>query len=515
MINSTLETPVQRLFHYASKFYPDYFKRCEKGYSLAELAAFEKELGFELPNSIKEFYQRIGGEKGYIGLLTWPIKELDLILFLHKYHSQHLPRFTPYTNAPHAVKLDFDYKRRFAILDDSGGSCIYLDFDPNTEGSYGQLILIFRDNPEVHYLITSSFEEFIEIFIQQFENHFVSLNTRDSDEGYFVYSSHELKGKLSESGGIFSIIKNPKHEKPQKGKSMNFTSVWLNSITNTNYNSLGRNVDEIYQSDLDRIFHLNIFDDNLSTIEHLLLFPNVAEISFFIRDNEIPDKVWEILSKTNVGTIRFITKPKGVIDFNKLATIESITQIKFTIFDYGHHIIDDFPTKNIIHIGKLKNLRTLVLADAAIMDISFLKDIPSLSFLSLTGVMNVKNWEMIGHLKNLVALNLKESNFSDFSILNQLPKLESVNLKECPMLDASTFSQLDKPLTFFCEKSFFIKIADNAIEKGHSFSGWYSDINVELFERVSKKYYQAKEKVREEAPKYSKREIVASQLTLF
>jgi cell wall assembly regulator SMI1 len=459
-------TPIQEFFSHVGKIIPHYRKSCTKGYTKEELLEFEKKIGFKLPDAVKEFYETIRGDQ--MGLANgWCFMPLI---------NEELPYYFSgsFVDNPKKVKPIWNSKKRFPVITDNGGSVIYLDCDPDKEGTFGQLILVFRDDPEIVFSVANNFESFI-IFLN---NEFKSKRVKDDSSPDFTYlafiNSGNLEPWVTLSRSLSGQISSTSNEK------LSLDSSTKEAIK---YGFLKRKaVEDMTYSDVDRVYSLIIRDNNLENLEPLTLFPNIAKVQFYFKDSiTIPNRLWDILQKTRVSDISFVLNNHSL----KLVDSEGILKLK-TLSKLS--LIFDSKIENINLLTQLTELRNLELNQEC--DLSFLKGMPNLFALDLRkDSVNYQNWEVISSLHELTNLSIPMSNFSEISLLVPLTKLQHLSLGNSLISNTSAFENLPSKLWIGCSYDLFEKIFDIAIKKQFTFESFYSQPTKkqeELYEKYRK-----------------------------
>ena len=100
------------------------------------------------------------------------------------------------------------------------------------------------------------------------------------------------------------------------------------------------------ESDLDRIYYVDLFEENLSSIEVLALFPNIAIVN--VNTNYISDGIVEILAKTRVAMLDSYAE---TIDFKQLVALKHVVDIK----------ISCKTIENIEYLSEFKHLKSLTI----------------------------------------------------------------------------------------------------------------------------------------------------------
>ncbi|WP_066308937.1 SMI1/KNR4 family protein [Bacillus sp. FJAT-29814] len=138
----------------------------------SDISMLEKETGFTLPDSFKALYSIHNGDKDYIGLffgLDW--LSIDDILFHWKNNKKWHNEFSSsdiVSFEKGKIKEEYYHPGWLPIAYDGGGNYIGFDFSPGPDGTVGQIISFGRDEEKL-FVISNSFQELLDLLIQQFE----------------------------------------------------------------------------------------------------------------------------------------------------------------------------------------------------------------------------------------------------------------------------------------------------------------------------------------------------------
>jgi cell wall assembly regulator SMI1 len=194
----------------------------------AQIANFESELSFKLPDEIKQSYQVHNGQalrNSACGLINgkWRLLPLEEILEHWPFHGLNdeiisptddisegnrqylidsevqLPLFTMKSFGP--IKPVWWTRKWVPIAYDNGGAYIMIDLDPCPEGDIGQLILWFHDDEHLT-LVSKSYSIWLHNFAADLQSNIYRL---DEESGClvprreFIYSFNEDFGWLPAS----------------------------------------------------------------------------------------------------------------------------------------------------------------------------------------------------------------------------------------------------------------------------------------------------------------------------
>lgn len=151
----------------------DMFK-LNKQASQGEISMLEAHIGLQLPSSLKDFLSVHNGQNQGPGLLfglrllsTSDIRtNWDLWRSLESDGLNEELQDSMSSKPEGFIKPMYLNRRWIPLTHDHGGNHIGLDYDPDSQGTSGQIIVFGRDEDEKK-LIAKSFDEFITIFIEQ------------------------------------------------------------------------------------------------------------------------------------------------------------------------------------------------------------------------------------------------------------------------------------------------------------------------------------------------------------
>lgn len=203
---------------------------------------------------------------------------------------------------------------------------------------------------------------------------------------------------------------------------------------------------------------ISFFIDEMNTIEELS-FSNEVDFTFTKSFKNLRKLNVKISSSNNLQIISELVQLKEVsIDFTKDIDLSILKNLKeLTSLTIGQHL------SNIDFLKELTNLKRFSLFPSNLEDLSPITYIDKLEHLWIWGgkfkninevgkLTNLKllvihsflidNPEFIGNLINLETLWLKINNISSLSFLNKLEKLKNLDIKSNPISDISILSKL-------------------------------------------------------------------------
>ncbi len=442
-----MENIIEKLFQEIENTFPEYKKTLEKGYIQEEISFFEKKLDFLLPQTYKQLLKHLSEDFNIA--FGWSFTPLERSIHLA---NEELNYSNGKPSNSKKVKSTHNPKKRLSIIEDYGGSAIFLDFDAVNEQDNGQLILILRDYPENFFLIAKNLEEFIEKIIIEFQQKRVELKN-----DYFSFSCHnDYRFWIDLSIQQDESIETDTNE-------IEIGEIWGKSIKE-NEDFYEYSPTSIKKSDLKKIKYLNIFPENFNNLEMINLFPNIIKVYISAKDTIIPDKIWTLLSEFEGLEVDINT---DFFDIKNLLNLKKLLNL---------HIFSN-QLENMQYFSELNSLETLSLSNLENLDFSFLEKLENLKVLeiksSLTAIKRttkIINLDKLALLKNLSSLELHYTDFNDFKILKQLPKLSFLCLVENKNVDYNEFSLIKKKLKISCDWIFFENTVHTVVEIGHTYS---------------------------------------------
>ena len=191
----------QKIESWLMQQYPEMITDLNQGCTQAELLGFEKETGFQLPQSFKDFYLSHNGQKGenYLGLF-YDVSLLPLQRIVDEWRmwSRIADEWNEEENSefqsslmPNKVKALYVNKKwlPFAVIWDS--NYLGLDFDPEINGNVGQVINFGREE-EQKTVLDGSFDEFVNWFLNQLECGNYLIGTEDGSK-FFIQKDLETR----------------------------------------------------------------------------------------------------------------------------------------------------------------------------------------------------------------------------------------------------------------------------------------------------------------------------------
>lgn len=349
----------------------------------------EEETGYHLPDSFKNLYSLHNGDRDYFGLffgLQW--LSIDGIL-QHwknnkKYHDE-LFSSNLISFEKGKIKEEYFHPDWLPIAYDGGGNYIGIDYSPGPNGILGQIINFGRDEEEL-FVISNSFEELLQLLIQQFEHG----NCRVVDED-------ELHVAWKDDGHFFDELKTLFTE--NSGEEIQLDANWQQAIGN--------------QRNLQKVTKLNLLNSGITDLSPLVQFPQLREL---------------IASGLQITAFRPIS---NLVELKKLYLAKT-------------------PFSDLSVLRPLRELQELSVGNTQVMDLSVLPELPSLRKVSLknlklkdliplTKCIKLKTLDLSGvqtdsfseieKLTNLISLDLSDIPLNDLNVLHGMTKLRELTFE--------------------------------------------------------------------------------------
>jgi internalin A len=184
------------------KFYTDwlkaklktYFDLLNSGASDEEIEKLENYLGVMLPDDFKILYKlnngdnKINVENIYMGsFLGFEFLSIDRIISIHSDWKQYTVEDYYGSSFPeNCIKIQYTNTNWLPIFADSGGNYVGLDLDPDTKGTYGQIINFGRDEDN-KFVIANSLDSFLEFIKTKIQSGQCDDAITEEDDGGFSY----------------------------------------------------------------------------------------------------------------------------------------------------------------------------------------------------------------------------------------------------------------------------------------------------------------------------------------
>jgi cell wall assembly regulator SMI1 len=425
-----------------------------EGCDLEDLLELEQTIGNPLPDSYKAIYQRFNGSTEGI-TFGW------LFIPLERTRGYFTGRDALYADSPEYVNPDNPdqvkpYARspkRIPIVEDYGGSVMYLDLDPAPKGHFGQLVLIFRDYPDTIYSVAPSLDALIKLLIDHFKNGRFKL----IDEEYLDFDreglpSYGFWAELSRQWRSEEPVLSP-HAIDSFDK---LPELFIQDIIRENDDFVNQ---RFSVKDAYKIRQLQIReaarDDNWDFLE---LFSNLT-----IVDSQIPVEGKLAEKLTSIISLRLSVPIRDLEPISHLRLLRSLE------LDCQH-------IQSIALLARLEKLQTIRLHNGHGQSLRPLQQLRNLEQLSLgrnypsDGVSVWTDWETLTKMPQLVRLEVSNTNFDHLWLLKNLPNLAHIELAGCSFTDYEPLLEAPDELSFMANFDFFERAIEVAPQKGFLFN---------------------------------------------
>ena len=221
---------IQDFFDALKQVMPDVMDRVNPPATDEQLAKLKALYDFEIDPLYLDFLKVCNGEKDTLmmGLGSW-MQDIDRACF---YHSTEWMNWFSIADNPHLCKDNYYSHKRVPFMEDGGGSQWFLDYDPADEGKMGQVVCVFRDQPEIVFNCFDSFEELLQTIISEINKGNVSVIEQMR---CFMYSSSNI-------GYNYYANKSAGYHKNNIEVPANFfttlTPEWLQAVNNATHNPI-------------------------------------------------------------------------------------------------------------------------------------------------------------------------------------------------------------------------------------------------------------------------------------
>ena len=156
---------IQEYFDALKKVMPNVMERVNPPATDEQLQKLKALYDFEIDPLYIDFLKVCNGEKDVLmmGFGNW-MQDIDRACC---YHSTEWMNWHSIADNPHLCKDQYYGNKRVPFMEDGGGSQWFLDYDPAPEGKMGQVICVFRDQPEIVFNCFDSFEELLQTAITE------------------------------------------------------------------------------------------------------------------------------------------------------------------------------------------------------------------------------------------------------------------------------------------------------------------------------------------------------------
>ena len=383
---------IQQYFNALKKVMPNVMERVNPPATAEQLQKLKALYDFEIDPLYIEFLKVCNGEKDVLmmGFGNW-MQDIDRACC---YHSTEWMNWFSIADNPHLCKDNYYSRKRVPFMEDGGGSQWFLDYDPAPEGKMGQVICVFRDQPEIVFNCFDSFEELLQTAISEINQGKVlnqdpmgSFNFGETNFGigynYYVNKSATYhKNKIAIPDNFFT----------------NLTPEWLWAVSEAPHNPIINRggitakpqealaVKEIVIRDA------KMMDTFAETMQHL---PNVQFLSIYNVAN-LTDEHYAVIKKLRLHALKIECPVKNIAtlcdadslrnlslarmydaDINEIAVYKNLTKLdiqrkndesslafleqmsRVEELQLWHEVTTIVKNENVAAIEKMKNLKTV------------------------------------------------------------------------------------------------------------------------------------------------------------
>jgi cell wall assembly regulator SMI1 len=421
------------LLDHVAAVLPDYHDSLEEGYAPAQLATllqpFEARIGTRLPPAYYALYEQFDGDSCglALGWFFMPLGRVEARLRGDEDSWYASP------DNPDQVQPRSHASRRLPIVEDYGGSIIYLDYDPAPGGTPGQLILLLRDNPTTIYSVAPSLTVFLELILAEFKAGRVAA--RDEDDYLdFACAAGPYEAFWSDLSHRWRSA--DRALPPAAAASLDHLApLWQEKIE--------QDSGPLTSSRLHRVRTLLVNDvAMLPDLATMLLFPNVRTLDLYA--HPLTAAHLDLVAQTKVS---FLTLAGVLPDLTPLTRISNLRTLRLA----------DATVESLAPLATLPHLETLELEMVVVPDLRPLAALATLQVLALTNSrrrpagLPHPEWPplaVLSTLPQLESLRVDDTNFADLGALRAFPRLCHVSLANCPITDFSAARDLPDGLSF-------------------------------------------------------------------
>ncbi|MGI4870291.1 MAG: SMI1/KNR4 family protein [Janthinobacterium lividum] len=478
----------EKILAHVAKLLPDYVDELEPGYPADELAqqvqAVEQRIGTRLSAAYYELYERFDGDS--LGLaFGWFFTSLGRALVRlpadeYGWHAN--------PDNPDQVKPQSHSTRRLPIVEDYGGSIIYLDYDPAPGGTPGQLILIFRDDPTTIYSVAPSLDTLLELVLAEFEAG--RVQAAEDGENHLEFAATEGPYEA-----FWSDLSNRWRSKPLAQPAESATSLAaLPALWRQKIEQLDGPFDP---AKLHRVRTLLVNDPAmLPDLANILLFPKLRTLDLYA--HPVTAEHLALVAQTKVTSLTLAGVLPDLTPLTYLTKLRRLSLVDATVPSLAPlaallHLealeLELVEVPNLRPLASLRNLQELTLENSTKQPglIPVPIELPSLHVAEVEEFLkNQPVWQprpakwpplaVLGPLPKLQSLDVSGTNFADLGALLAFPQLRHVSLVGCPITDFSAARELPNGLSFAGDGTFLEGILAVAPDKGFLFNSMSGDM---------------------------------------
>ena len=173
---------------------------------------------------------------------------------------------------------------------------------------------------------------------------------------------------------------------------------------------------------LTKLKYLNLCNSNVANIDFLANLNALTELNIASCADIVNFQAISNLGKLKSLTMSWIRYNKDSKEID-LSFLECLTELEY--LNIGHN-----KTENYEIIGFNKELKTLIIDDNKLEDISFLEDLKNLKILSISSNVKIKDYRCISKLYKLEKLYISNNNLHDIKFISDLTNLNELYLSD-------------------------------------------------------------------------------------
>lgn len=403
---------IKALFEAYKSIMPNIMDRVNPPISDEELDGLRAMYDFEIDPLYIEFLQTCNGEKDTL-MMGGGLWMIDTVRAGYYHRTEWMDWHSIADNA-HLCKDQYYSRKRVPIIEDGGGSSWFLDYDPAEEGRMGQVICVFRDQPEIVYNCFDSFEALVDAIIHEIKSGGVSV-----DDVMHSFQFSDLGRGIDYYGNKSAGYRKEKVVVPD-GFFQGLSADWLFAVSEAINNPI-INRDGKWAKPQQALAVKSIYIKNAAMMEHfcehMRYLPNVSFLHF-AKDVELKTEHYDVIKKLRLHTLRIECEVRNIKELANADCLSKLGLARTSEADLGELIV-------------YKNLISL--------DLQRINDAPSLSFLpQMDRVESLELWH-----KQQCAISPEH-----VAAIAKMPKLQMF----------STFNTLDenldeiksRPSPFYC-----------------------------------------------------------------
>jgi cell wall assembly regulator SMI1 len=377
-------------FDALKKVMPDLMNRLNPPATDEQIDSLKAGYDFEIDPLYIDFLRTCNGEKDTLmmGFGSWIIDTERAKC----YHNTEWMDWHSLADNPHLCKDQYYSKKRVPIMEDGGGSSWFMDYDPAPEGKMGQIVCVFRDQPEIVLNCFDSFEDLLLTIIEEVDKGRVSL---DESMNSFIFRNYDV------GYNYFANKSATYHKNTLTVPTDFFTSLspeWLAAVSNATHNPI-INRDGITATPQEALAvkEIDIRDPKMmdSFVEVMQYLPNVQFLEI-CKDVELTDAHYKIIKKLRLHRLAIGCPVRHIAKLTDKNALRSLSLLRMYDADINE-------------IAVYKNLIKL--------DIQRKNDSPSLAFLpKMKRVEELQLWH-----EELTIVKLE-----DVEAISKMPKLSCI-----------------------------------------------------------------------------------------